>query len=143
MTTMTTLKSRISKSFRRAHRGMTLLEIMIVLAILALVMGLVIGPKVMKAFGESKVSVAKLAAKKFATEAYPLWMQSHPGKSCPDKLEDLFEYADSKDGKDPWGQSFKMYCGPDAPAGSKGFAVSSPGEDQKEGTPDDIRSWEQ
>ena len=33
---------------RRAQRGMTLLEIMIVLAILALVMGLVVGPRVMQ-----------------------------------------------------------------------------------------------
>ena len=44
---------------RRAQRGMTLLEIMIVLAILALVMGLVVGPRVMKMFGESKVDIAE------------------------------------------------------------------------------------
>ena len=51
----------------RAQRGMTLLEIMIVLAILALVMGLVVGPRVMKMFGESKVDIAQLTVKKFAT----------------------------------------------------------------------------
>jgi len=43
--------ARIKNRRRRsAQRGMTLLEIMIVLAILALVMGLVVGPKVMKMF---------------------------------------------------------------------------------------------
>ena len=38
-----TVQYRIQRSFRHAHRGMTLLEIMIVLAILALVMGLLVG----------------------------------------------------------------------------------------------------
>src|SRR5262249_32289493 len=44
---MKRLRERIAKRLSRAHRGMTLLEIMIVLAILALVMGLVVGPRVM------------------------------------------------------------------------------------------------
>jgi general secretion pathway protein G len=143
MTIPTTFKSRLLKSFKRAHRGMTLLEIMIVLAILALVMGLVVGPRVMKAFSKSKVDIAGLASRKFATEAYPLWQTNHPGKTCPERLDELNEWADSKDGKDPWGTPFKMFCGPDAPAGSKGFGVMSAGEDMKEGTPDDIKSWEQ
>ena len=41
-------RSESPRPFRRAQRGMTLLEIMIVLAILALVMGLVVGPRVMR-----------------------------------------------------------------------------------------------
>ncbi len=56
---------------RIAQRGMTLLEIMIVLAILALVMGLVVGPRVMKMFGESKVDIARMTVQKYANEAYP------------------------------------------------------------------------
>lgn len=141
---MSNLVHRLAKSVRRrrAQRGMTLLEIMIVLAILALVMGLVVGPRVMKAFSKSKVDIAGLAAKKFATEAYPLWQTSHPGKTCPEKLDDLNEWADSKDGKDPWGTPFKMVCGPDAPPAAKGFGVISFGEDMKEGTADDIKSWD-
>ena len=51
------LRKVFKKSRRVAQRGMTLLEIMIVLAILALVMGLVVGPRVMKMFGESKVDI--------------------------------------------------------------------------------------
>jgi hypothetical protein len=35
-----------------------------------------------------------------------------------------------------------MYCGQNLPAGAKGIAVSSAGEDGKDGTPDDIKSWE-
>lgn len=127
---------------RRNKRGMTLLEIMIVLAILALVMGLVVGPKVMKMFGKSKVDIATLTAKKYADEAYPSWSTANPSKACPDKLEDLNEFMNSKDIKDPWGNPFKMLCGQSAPAGVKGVGIQSNGEDGKEGTSDDIKSWE-
>jgi prepilin-type N-terminal cleavage/methylation domain-containing protein len=143
MSISTIFRKRLAKQLGRAHRGMTLLEIMIVLAILALVMGLVVGPRVMKAFSKSKNDIAGLATKKFATEAYPLWQTNHAGKQCPDKIDDLFDWADSKDGKDPWGTPYTMTCGGDAPAAAKGFGVVSAGEDMKPGTPDDIKSWEQ
>ena len=127
---------------RKSERGMTLLEIMIVLAILALVMGLVIGPRVMRMFGKSRVDVAQLTVKKYAFEAYGEWSQSNPDKACPEKLEDLSKFMDTKDTKDPWGGTYKMFCGPTMPAGAKGgIAVMSPGEDGKEGTEDDIKSW--
>src|SRR5215468_8862693 len=87
---------------RAREAGMTLLEIMIVLAILALVMGLVVGPRVMKMFGESKVDIARATVKKYAFEAYPSWAAAHPDKQCPDRLEDLNEYMNNKDAKDPW-----------------------------------------
>lgn len=111
--------------------------------VLVLVGGLGCKSREMRAFSHSDVDIAGLAARKFATEAYPLWQQNHPGKTCPATLDELNEWADSKDGKDPWGSPFKMLCGPDAPTGSKGFGVLSFGEDMKEGTPDDIKSWEQ
>jgi general secretion pathway protein G len=130
------------RSTRAAQRGMTLLEIMIVLAILALVMGLVVGPAVMKRFSESKEDVAKMTAKKFADEAYPQWSAHHPDKGCPDSLSDLSDYMNSNSVKDPWGNPYKMMCGENLPAGAKGLAVTSPGPDGKEGTSDDIKSWE-
>jgi general secretion pathway protein G len=132
----------VRRTARASQRGMTLLEIMIVLAILALVMGLVVGPRVMKMFGESKVDIAKLTVKKFADEAYPQWSTHHPDKGCPDQLSDLSDYMNSKSIKDPWGNPYKMMCGQSLPAGAKGLAVMSFGEDGKEGTEDDIKSWE-
>lgn len=132
---------RLMNGARHSERGMTLLEIMIVLAILALVMGLVVGPRVMKMFGESKGDIASATVKKYAYEAYPSWSAAHPDKGCPEKLEELNEYMNNKDIKDPWGGMYKMYCGASLPAGAKGLAVSSPGEDGKEGTADDIKSW--
>ena len=133
---------KLKKARRVAQRGMTLLEIMIVLAILALVMGLVVGPKVMKMFGQSRVDIAKMTVNKYANEAYPHWASEHPGKSCPDSLQELNEYMNNKDTKDPWGGEYKMYCGASLPPGAKGLAVMSNGEDQKEGTTDDIKSWD-
>ena len=127
---------------RNTQRGMTLLEIMIVLAILALVMGLIVGPRVMKMFGESKVDIAKLTVQKFANEAFPQWSRAHPDKGCPDKIEDLSEYMDKKDTKDPWGTDYQMLCGANLPPGARGLAVFSAGPDQKPNTADDIKSWE-
>ncbi len=126
----------------RSQRGMTLLEIMIVLAILALVMGLVVGPRVLAMFGESKVKVAKATVGKYANEAFPQWSMNNTGKACPGQLSDLNTYMNNADGKDPWGNPYKLMCGSNLPAGAKGVAVTSAGEDGKEGTADDIKSWE-
>ena len=139
---MQTLRNRLARSFARAHRGMTLLEIMIVLAILALVMGLLVGPRVMKMFGESRVDTTKLKLKKYAFEAYPSWSTAHPDKGCPEKLSDLNEYMNNDDSNDSWGKPLKMFCGQNLPAGVKGLGVASLGEDGKDGTPDDLHSWD-
>ena len=133
---------KLTRIAARSQRGMTLLEIMIVLAILALVMGLVVGPRVMRMFSKSKEDIAALTVKKYAYEAFGEWSQAHPDKACPDKLEDLSQYMDSKDVKDPWGNPYKMFCGQNLPAGAKGgLAVMSSGPDGKDGTEDDIKSW--
>lgn len=135
---------RLSKLVGRAQRGMTLLEIMIVLAILALIMGLVVGPRVMKMFSSSKVDTTRAAAKLLAFDAYPQWSMAHPGKQCPDKVEDLVEYVNSPEAlKDSWGNPFKFLCGPSMPQGSKGVLVISSGEDGKDNTPDDIKSTDE
>lgn len=139
---MHSIRTRLRRSLRSAQRGMTLLEIMIVLAILALVMGLLVGPKVMKAFSSSKVDTTKIKLNQYANEAYPQWSSQHPDKSCPEKLQDLNEYMNSKDDKDSWGHPIKMLCGSSMPAGVKGLGVMSLGEDGKEGTEDDIKSWD-
>ncbi len=128
---------------RRRQRGITLLEILIVLAIIGLVMALLVGPAVMKAFGSSKTKVARIAVRKFAYEAYPQWSTQHKG--CPASLQDLTPFMNSDDIKDPWGNPYVMQCGDSAPAGAKGFAVISYGEDGKpggSGDAADINSWQ-
>ena len=140
---MSLLQKLSRRRTRNSQRGMTLLEIMIVLAILALVMGLVVGPRVMKMFASSKVEIAKAEMKKIAHEAYPQWSAANPSKGCPEKLEDLSEFTNKKDMKDPWGQPYKMFCGPTLPPGAKGLGIQSAGEDSKENTTDDLKSWDE
>jgi len=135
------MRNKLSKMLAGQQRGMTLLEIMIVLAILALVMGLLVGPRVMKLFAESKEDIARLTVQKFVNEAYPMW-QRNASDPCPKSLEDLSPYMDKKDTKDPWNNPYKMYCGQNLPPGAKGIAVSSSGADGKDGTEDDIKSWQ-
>jgi prepilin-type N-terminal cleavage/methylation domain-containing protein len=133
---------RLARRLARAQRGMTLLEIMIVLAILAIVMGLLVGPRVLRMFADSKVKTTRIKLTQYANEAFPQWSASHPDKACPDKITDLNEYMNSSDANDSWGRPVKMLCGANLPAGARGLAVMSMGEDGKEGTEDDLKSWD-
>jgi len=87
-------------------------------------------------FAESKADIARATAKKYAFEAYPSWRLAHADTACPRSLEELNDYMNNKDTKDPWGGSYVMGCG------EKNLVVMSPGEDGLLGTADDIRSWE-
>jgi type II secretory pathway pseudopilin PulG len=119
---------------------MTLLEIMIVLAILALIMGLVVGPKVMAHYRDSQRKVATLAVHKFADQDYPTWAVAHPSTPCPSGLAELDMRNTSP--TDPWGSEYKMHCGATAPpVEGVPFGASSFGEDTREATADDILSW--
>src|ERR1043166_6813410 len=138
---MQSLRNRLTRRLARSQRGMTLLEIMIVLAILALVMALLVGPRVMNALGSSRVKTTKMKLNQYANEAFPQWSASHPDKACPDKLTDLNEYMNTSDTNDAWGRPLKMFCGQSSPPGVKGLGVMSSGEDGKDGTDDDIKSW--
>jgi general secretion pathway protein G len=133
---------KTQRTTARALRGMTLLEIMIVLAILALVMGFLVGPAIFKSFQQSKGEVASNIVRKLANEAYPQWaMKASNNGKCP-TLVDLSEYMNSKDVKDPWGEEYIVKCGGDLPAGANGIAIVSKGPNGKEGDGDDVKSWE-
>ncbi len=114
---------RIAKAVR-AQRGVTLIEIMIVLAIIGLIMGILVGPKVIKMFKEAKSETAWMMAKEYES-AYAKWMDDNDG-SCPEKIDDLLKYTNKKDLKDPWGAMYIMKCGDSAPAdATNGFGVIS------------------
>ncbi len=132
------------RAVARGQQGMTLLEIMIVLAIIALVMGFLVGPRVLAQFGTAKEDTARTVSKQLANEAYTMWARNNPSKGCPAGWEELIkdEYTNLKEAKDPWGNEYVMYCGENVPEGARGFAVMSAGADGKSGTDDDIKSWE-
>ena len=128
---------------RRAMRqaGMTMLEILIVLAIIALVMGFLFGPRIMEMFGEAKEETAGLMVNKYANEAYARWTLDNKGKQCPESLSELAKYTNNEETKDPWDNELIMVCGESAPEGVT-FGVASKGADGKPDTSDDIKSWE-
>jgi type II secretory pathway pseudopilin PulG len=115
---------------------MTLLEIMIVLAIIALVMGLVIGPKVLDHYQHSRREIATLAVHRLAEQDYPAWAIQHPAKSCPSAVTELTGTRMP----DPWGSDYQLHCGASAPP-ELGFGASSMAEDRQPSTADDILSW--
>ena len=116
---------------------MTLLEIMVVLAILALVMGLVVGPRVMQYFQKSKGETTALRVQKLAHEAFPAWAAMST-KACPEKLEELTSHMNDKKLDDAWGERLEMSCSKPGVI----FAVWSKGPDKQSDTPDDITSWQ-
>ncbi len=107
---------------------MTLLEIMIVLAILAGVMGLIIGPRVIKSFTKSQDDLARMGVKKLTHQAYPQWLMANPQKRCPASVNELGE---GEELVDPWGTPYAVTCPP--------LAIASAGTDGQLGTADDIK----
>jgi general secretion pathway protein G len=132
---------RISRTAAQGQRGFTIMEVLIVLAIIALIMGVLVGPKLFKAGDEAKARNAHTIAVQFAT-AYARWSIDHEA-SCPGSINDLVKYMNNKDNaKDPWGNDYMMLCGESAPPKAEGFGILSKGKDAKQGTEDDIKSWE-
>ena len=123
----------------RTQSGITLHEIMNVLANIGLVMCVLVGPKVYRSFSEARIKTAFLMLKEY-DQGYTRWISDNDGEDCPPKLDDLIKYTNKKDMKDPWGSQFMMKCG-DAPTENH-FGVISFGPDKKEGTEDDIHSWD-
>jgi hypothetical protein len=90
------------------------------------------------AAAQALITDATHAVRKLAFESYPIWASQHPDKACPAKIDELEGGA----ANDPWGHPFKMFCGANLPPGAKGTAIISFGPDGKEGTADDLKSWE-
>jgi general secretion pathway protein G len=131
---------------RRSQAGLTMLEIMIVIAILGIVMGLVVVPKLMDAMSHSRTQLAKLAVDKMAYEQYPKWALMNTSKECPDSLLEMLDKVGRgrKDLVDPWDNEYRMECGQgQLPAHVKeSFGAISNGKDKRPQTGDDIKSYE-
>ncbi len=127
----------------RRQAGMTLIEIMIVLAIIALVMGLLVGPAVINSLHDARVRTARLMSRQIEG-AYARWSMD-TNETCPDSLDALKPALGRRVSdtiKDPWGHEYVLKCGDTAPDACAGRLCSlSVGRDGKEGTEDDIKSW--
>lgn len=125
--------NRIRRHSRRRREGMTLIEIMIVVIIMALIataVGVAVLPRLQKAREESTRTDAQAIR-----SAVTMFLGENPGGDCPG-MDDLVEggYIDrSKRTTDAWDNDFVIQCEGD------NVVVASAGSDGQMGTEDDIQ----
>lgn len=119
---------------RRSELGMTLIEIMVVLAIISLILG---GVGVM-AFNRFKDAQAD-EAKNQVTQIHQLVEQYMLSKrKCPKNLQEIKAAGiASKVSKDPWGNDYEIHC---EQGSAESIEVKSAGPDGQTGTEDDLSS---
>ena len=134
---MAKANSGVRTAARGAERGMTLIEIMVVIAIIGLVMGAVavgVIPQLEKARCKTAWATTQVIA-----QAYGAYQTDNAGE-CPKSLDDLVtgKYL-SKTAVDPWGQPFKFKCpGDKQPDGAD---IWSKGRNKQDGDDDDVKGW--
>ena len=128
-----------AQSARRADGGMTMLEIMIVLAIIGLVTS-VVGVGVYANWKKSQIKVARIAVNEIAQKT--IQYMTDNSNECPKTIDDLVaqKYMPKKQ-KDPWNRDFILRC--PGTINADGIDVVSLGPDGQEGTADDIKAVEQ
>ena len=125
--------------FRRAladARGMTIVELMIVLTIIASIMG-VVGFFVFGALDNAAIQEARIEIGQLSNMCDAYYLSSSP-KKLPDSLEQLAEGPaplTEKVPKDPWGADY-VY----KKEGPRKFEIYSAGPDGQEGTEDDVHA---
>ena len=121
------------RSKRQLVRGVTLVEVLIVVAIVAMVAGGVTVFALPK-YREAQVKSAETWARTIRA-AIQNWQAASNETGCP-TISQLVQEKHLDPGtstKDPWGQEFALTCTEDE------IFVSSMGPDKKKGTKDDIQ----
>jgi general secretion pathway protein G len=122
---------------RAAQRGFTLVEILVVLAII----GLIVGGVAVVAGGAFTDAQGKTARNEVIQieQAAEMFMIQKSGK-CPKSIQDLKAGGVLKKvKKDPWKGEYQIKC----PGEHSQIDVSSPGPDGELGTADDVNSWDE
>ena len=126
-------RNPLARGNRRGARGVTLVEVLIVVAIMAVIAGgatLLVFPQYKKARIDNAVIGAGVI--KQAAELY--MNMDAVDESCP-TVKDLVssKKIDAQKTDDPWGKPYKIVC-------EEGdIRVVSSGNDRQEGTADDVR----
>lgn len=140
----------MSSNNRNRRRGFTLMEVLVVLAILVMLFGMAV-PKIMERYKTARINTAKtqLGLFKQALEHYYMDVKSYPTseqglQALAERPADLDEsvawgkYLDEVP-RDPWGHDYRYDFaeGEEAP---RIWSVGPDGNDD-EGENDDITSW--
>jgi len=118
---------------KAAARGVTLVEVLIVLTILTLISGgVVVG--VLPQLKKAQIETAKNNAVAIR-HAVTRWKLNNSGGECPtmSQLIQDKQIDSASKATDPWDSQYKITCEGDE------IYVTSAGPDKKEGTDDDIR----
>jgi len=117
---------------------MTLMEIMIVFALIALIMGAV-GVGAFNYFKKGQVKTARIQVNEIMQKAQQYMMDNN--NECPKNMDDLVaqKYMPRRQ-KDPWNKDFILRC--PGQINTDGIDVISVGPDGTEGTADDIKALE-
>jgi general secretion pathway protein G len=121
----------------KRNKGFTIVELLVVMAILALIVGLVM-PSILKHQDEAKKKAAKIqiGLLESALKYYRYDKGSYP--TTEDGLEAIASQLEKKKvPKDPWGNRY-VYFSPGL--GEAEYTIISYGKDKKEGGGDDISS---
>lgn len=120
------------QTLRRLERGVTLVEVLIVVAIIAMVAGGV-AVFALPRFRESQISSARTGARVIRT-AIQNWQAASNEITCPtiSQLVQEKHLDPGQNNNDPWGQPYLLQCAEDE------VMVTSGGPDKKKGTKDDI-----
>jgi general secretion pathway protein G len=118
---------------RRLQAGVTLVEVLIVIAIMAMLGGSV-GFYALQQYKKAEAATALEDARNLR-KAIELWQVQNSESSCPTMGQLVADKQINSDSHqvDPWGQEWTFSCSDDE------IYVQSNGPDRKSGTPDDIR----
>ena len=116
----------------RRSRGVTLVEVLVVIAIMS-IMSAIVAYAVIPMYIESQKKTARLSASSLR-RLVGTWRLTHSGEECPNvarlRTDKLIDGESSSN--DPWGSPYVIKCPEDD------VVVASSGPDKKQGTEDDI-----
>jgi general secretion pathway protein G len=121
---------------RSRERGFTLLEMMIVLALIGLIAG-AIGTTIYRRYIEGQIKIAKAQVRELVGVVQESMLED---STCPTLEQLQARQLLRKLPRDSWGTPLILRC--PSEHDKDAVDVISDGPDKKHGTPDDINSWE-